>query len=40
LNATIDEGLQIEAEQFARMAATQEIHKELNAWIARRRPAY
>lgn len=40
LNATISEGLQIEREQFARMAATADVHEGLNAWIARRTPEY
>jgi enoyl-CoA hydratase len=40
LNATITEGLEIEAEQFGRMAATQDIHEGLEAWIARRTPRY
>lgn len=40
LNATIAEGLQIESEQFGRMAATNDIHEGLDAWIARRTPVY
>ena len=40
LNTTIDEGLLIEREQFARMAATKDIHEGLDAWIARRQPTY
>lgn len=40
LNTTIDEGLQIEREQFARMAATRDVHEGLNAWIDRRMPDY
>ena len=40
LNATISEGLQIESEQFARMAATHDIREALDAWIARRPPRY
>jgi len=40
LNATIGEGLQIESEQFARMAATSDIHEGLDAWIGRRPPVY
>lgn len=40
LNATIDEGLRIEGEQFGRMAATDDVHEGLDAWIARRTPAY
>ena len=30
----------IEGEQFARMAATQDVHEGLGAWIARRTPDY
>lgn len=40
LNTSIAEGLQIEAEQFARMAATADIKEGLDAWIARRVPNY
>lgn len=40
INTTIDEGLLIEREQFARMAATHDVHEGLNAWIARRTPEY
>jgi enoyl-CoA hydratase len=40
VNATISEGMQIEAEQFARMAATREAREGLDAWIARRTPQY
>ena len=40
LNASIAEGLQIESEQFARMAATQDVHEGLSAWIERRTPDY
>jgi len=40
LNTTIDEGLLIEREQFARMCATQDVHEGLDAWIARRTPNY
>lgn len=40
VNTTIDEGLLIEREQFARMAATRDVHEGLDAWIARREPAY
>lgn len=40
LNGSISEGLQIEAEQFARMAATDDAREGLDAWIARRPPAY
>lgn len=40
LNTTIDEGLLIEREQFARMCASQDVHEGLDAWIARRTPVY
>ncbi|WP_428644234.1 crotonase/enoyl-CoA hydratase family protein [Roseibium sp.] len=40
LNTTIAEGLMIEREQFARMAATRDVHEGLTAWIDRRTPAY
>lgn len=40
LNATITEGLAIEAEQFGRMAATSDVLEGLEAWIARRTPRY
>lgn len=40
LNTSIEEGLLIEREQFARMAATQDIHEGLAAWIDRRPPQY
>ncbi|MEM9029954.1 MAG: crotonase/enoyl-CoA hydratase family protein [Pseudomonadota bacterium] len=40
LNATIDEGLAIEREQFASMAATRDTREALDAWIAGRAPAY
>ena len=40
LNTTIDEGLIIEQEQFARMAATADTAEALDAWISRRKPVY
>lgn len=40
INTTIGEGLNIEREQFARMAATQDVHEGLQAWIERRKPVY
>ena len=40
LNTTIAEGLQIEAEQFARMVTTNDIREGLDAWIERRPPRY
>ena len=40
LNASIDEGLLIEREQFARMAATRDCREGLAAWAERRTPVY
>jgi enoyl-CoA hydratase len=40
LNASIEEGLQIESEQFARVAPTHDLREGLDAWIARRPPRY
>jgi len=40
LNATISEGLEIESEQFARIAPTQDTREALDAWLARRPPNY
>ena len=40
LNATIGEGLLIEAEQFARLAPTNDTREGLEAWMARRSPNY
>ncbi|WP_417455437.1 crotonase/enoyl-CoA hydratase family protein [Kiloniella sp.] len=40
INSTITEGLQIESEQFARMAVTEDVHEGLSAWIDRRVPEY
>ncbi|MFS4582926.1 crotonase/enoyl-CoA hydratase family protein [Phaeobacter sp. C3_T13_0] len=40
INTTIDEGLLIEREMFARMAATDDVREGLDAWIARRKPEY
>lgn len=40
LNATIDEGLAIESEQFARMAASNDVIEGLDAWLERRAPSY
>ena len=36
LNTSIAEGLAIEGEQFARMAATEDTRKALDAWLAHR----
>lgn len=38
INTTIDEGLQIEAEQFARMAATDEVKQRLKDWMSGNSP--
>jgi enoyl-CoA hydratase len=38
LNVSISEGLAIESEQFARMAATQDTREALDAWLAARAP--
>ncbi|MEP4770819.1 MAG: crotonase/enoyl-CoA hydratase family protein [Roseibium sp.] len=40
VNTTIEEGLLIEREQFARMAATHDVHEGLGAWIEHRAPRY
>ena len=40
LNTTVAEGLQIEAEQFARMVPTHDMREGLDAWIERRTPQY
>lgn len=40
INLPIAEGLQVEAEQFARMAPTGDLREGLEAWIARRPPVY
>ena len=40
VNGSIAEGLAIEQEQFGRMAATNDIHEGLGAWIDRRAPSY
>lgn len=40
INTTIDEGLHIEREQFARMVATNDVREGLEAWGARRVPNY
>ncbi len=40
LNVSIDEGLAIEASQFARMVPTADIHEGIGAWLERRRPAF
>jgi enoyl-CoA hydratase len=40
LNMTIDEGLQMESEQFARVVPTRDLREGLDAWIERRPPAF
>ncbi len=40
LNAPISEGLLMEAEQFARVVPSADLREGLDAWIARRPPAY
>ena len=40
INLTIGEGLQVESEQFARVAASYDTKEGLDAWITRREPAY
>ena len=40
LNMAIDEGLQTESEQFARLVPSHDLGEGLAAWIARRRPVY
>lgn len=40
LNMAIAEGLQAEAEQFARMAPTADLREGLDAWTSRRAPVF
>lgn len=40
LNMTIDEGLGVESEQFARLVPTHDLSEGLAAWIERRSPIY
>jgi enoyl-CoA hydratase/carnithine racemase len=40
INLPIDEGLAVEASQFARMAATQDIREGISAFIEKRQPAF
>jgi enoyl-CoA hydratase/carnithine racemase len=40
LNATIAEGLLIEAEQFVRLAPSRDSREGLQAWMERRRSRY
>lgn len=40
LNMTISEGLQMESEQFARVAPTHDTREAIEAWMERRKPVY
>lgn len=40
LNMSIGEGLQMEAEQFARVVPSRDLREGLDAWMARRTPAF
>jgi enoyl-CoA hydratase len=40
LNLSIDEGLQAESEQFARLVPTHDLSEGLAAWISHRPPVY
>lgn len=40
VNMTMGEGLQVEAEQFARMVPTHDLREGIDAFIARRAPVY
>jgi enoyl-CoA hydratase/carnithine racemase len=40
LNLTIDEGLAVEASQFARMVPTEDIREGIRAFIERRTPQF
>ncbi len=40
LNMSIAEGLLVEAEQFAKMVRTSDVHEGLTAWIEGRTPVY
>jgi len=40
INLSIGEGLEVECEQFARMAPTHDLGDGLDAWIARRAPVF
>jgi len=37
---TIAEGLQVESEQFARVAPTHDTREALEAWMEKRKPVY
>lgn len=40
INVSIDEGLLMESEQFARMVGTRDLEEGLNAWIEHRMPEF
>ena len=40
LNLSIDEGLAVEAAQFARMAATSDIREGITAFLEKREPRF
>ena len=40
LNVSIDEGLAIEMNHFARMVPTRDIEEGISAWLARRKPQF
>jgi enoyl-CoA hydratase len=40
LNVAIDEGLQVEAEQFASLVPSRDLREGIDAWIERREPAF
>lgn len=40
INLSIGEGLEVECEQFARMAPTHDLGEGLDAWMARRAPIF
>jgi enoyl-CoA hydratase len=40
INVPIDEGLAIEADQFARMVGTRDIEEGISAWLERRAPQF
>jgi len=40
INLSIAEGLLVESEQFARVAPTRDLREGLDAWLARRAPAF
>lgn len=40
VNQSIDEGLQVEREQFAKVVPTHDLREGLDAWMERREPVY